>query len=108
MAMVELETVPNAEETLVDIDLKKGLLSPSLRQVMQDMTKNDELRVRLLIEQHMHLTNSSKARHVIENWDMFLSKFVKIMPVDYRRALLDLQKQNINIKKTSVSISAGE
>jgi len=59
--------------------------------VMLDMLRHDASRLRQLIEKHRHYTNSARARHILANWDEFLPKFIKIMPVDYRRALNELQ-----------------
>jgi glutamate synthase (NADPH/NADH) large chain len=44
-----------------------------------------------LISNHAHYTNSSRARLILDNWEDFLPKFVKVMPVDYRRALKEMQ-----------------
>ena len=34
-------------------------------------------------------TGSARARMLLENWDLALTRFVKVMPKDYRRALED-------------------
>ena len=51
------------------------------------MTRYDALRLRRLIEKHAQYTGSSVAKSVLDNWNATLPKFVKVMPVDYRRAL---------------------
>jgi glutamate synthase (NADPH/NADH) large chain len=58
-----------------------------LSEIFADMGGNDALRLRMLVERHMHFTNSSRARWVLDNWDKVLPKFVKVMPTDYRKAL---------------------
>ena len=40
-----------------------------------------------LVENHRRLTGSAPAQYVLENWDNLLPKFVKVMPIDYRRVL---------------------
>jgi glutamate synthase (NADPH/NADH) large chain len=84
-AMVALEAV--IEES--------GMPSASsdwqLAQVMQDMTRYDAMRLRLLVEKHFHYTNSRRAQLVLEQWQYYLPKFVKVMPTDYRRALQQMQ-----------------
>jgi glutamate synthase (NADPH/NADH) large chain len=55
------------------------------------MTRFDATRLRQLIERHVHYTDSARGRHILENWDAYLPKFVKVMPVDYRRALQEMQ-----------------
>ena len=59
------------------------------------MTGNDALRLRCLIENHRHYTNSERAKTILENWDVYLPKFVKVMPVEYRRALQELKQTAI-------------
>jgi glutamate synthase domain-containing protein 2/glutamate synthase domain-containing protein 1/glutamate synthase domain-containing protein 3 len=47
----------------------------------------DQERLRGLIERHLRLTGSARARYVLENWDACLPLFVKVMPIDYRKSL---------------------
>ncbi len=61
-----------------------------LSEILADMGGNDALRLRMLVERHMHFTNSSRARWVLDNWDKVLPKFVKVMPTDYRKALAQM------------------
>jgi len=61
-----------------------------LAEVMADLRGQDAPRLRRLIERHRHYTNSARAKHILDNWDDYVTKFVKVMPVDYRRALNDL------------------
>jgi glutamate synthase (NADPH) large chain len=55
--------------------------------LMHDLTRFDARRLRGLIERHLHYTGSAPARRILDHWDAILPKFVKVMPVDYRRAL---------------------
>ena len=48
---------------------------------------DDVAELRGLVENHCRETGSARARAVLEDWDQTLPKFVKVMPVDYRRAL---------------------
>ncbi len=41
-----------------------------------------------LIEKHLHYTNSSRAQTILDNWNDYLPRFIKVMPTDYKRALL--------------------
>jgi glutamate synthase domain-containing protein 3 len=50
----------------------------------------DEAIVRRLIENHARYTGSAQARRVLERWNEFRSKFVKVFPNEYRRALGEL------------------
>ena len=40
-----------------------------------------------LIRKHAECTHSTRAKKVLANWDRMLSKFVKVMPRDYKRAI---------------------
>jgi glutamate synthase (NADPH/NADH) large chain len=56
-------------------------------QDLSDMTRHDAQRLKQLVENHLHYTNSERARHILDNWQAYLPRFVKVMPVDYREAL---------------------
>ena len=45
-----------------------------------------------LIRNHVHYTGSARARHILDHWEEFRPKFVKVMPVEYRRALREMQQ----------------
>jgi glutamate synthase (NADPH/NADH) large chain len=66
---------------------------------MGDLLRYDAERLRILVERHHLHTGSQKARALLENWDAALAQFVKVMPKDYRRALLDLEAER-NAAKT--------
>jgi glutamate synthase domain-containing protein 3 len=60
---------------------------------MGDLLRHDAQRLRILIERHHLLTGSKRARQLLEDWDNTLAAFVKVMPKDYRRALLELKAE---------------
>jgi glutamate synthase (ferredoxin) len=45
-----------------------------------------------MIARHAAYTNSRRARLILENWEEWLAKFVRVMPNDYKR-VLDAQRQ---------------
>jgi len=49
--------------------------------------------LRAMIEAHHGYTQSAKAESVLANWDAMLPRFVKVIPVDYRRALKRLAEE---------------
>jgi len=57
------------------------------------MTRFDAFRLHQLIEQHMHYTNSNRGREILDNWSDYLRRLVKVMPVEYRRALQEMSAQ---------------
>ncbi len=54
-----------------------------------------------LIENHLEYTQSTCAKWVLENWDNILPKFVKVMPVEYKRALEQLAKEQESETQTA-------
>ncbi len=58
---------------------------------MGDMLGFDAERLRILIERHQLHTGSARAKALLADWDKALGKFVKVMPTDYARALLDMK-----------------
>jgi len=95
MAMVELEPIAAEDDALEALDHQGGDLETMGRvDVSHDMTRYDAIRLRQLIEKHLHYTGSTVAKHVLDNWSDYLPKFVKVMPVDYRRALTEMQAQH--------------
>jgi glutamate synthase domain-containing protein 2/glutamate synthase domain-containing protein 1/glutamate synthase domain-containing protein 3 len=40
-----------------------------------------------MIEKHYKLTNSERAGNILDTWDDMVGRFVKVMPIDYRKAL---------------------
>ncbi len=91
LSMVELEPII-AEEIALEKNYHQSgdLETHGLVDIMHDMTSNDAIRLKTLIERHFKYTNSRRAKEILENWNEYLPKFVKIMPVDYRRALMQL------------------
>ncbi len=90
LAMVALEPVEAEEETMQRHRHQEGdLEAHGLVDIRSDMTRFDARRLRELIEDHARYTGSARARELLADWDAALPKFVKVMPVDYRRALLE-------------------
>jgi glutamate synthase (ferredoxin) len=49
-------------------------------------------KVRGMIERHRELTGSARAKHVLENWEDMVAKFVRIIPRDFKRAVESLKR----------------
>ncbi|HEX7053952.1 MAG TPA: glutamate synthase large subunit [Burkholderiales bacterium] len=52
--------------------------------------QSDEAIVRRLIENHARHTGSRRAAEILDKWPQYRSKFVKVFPKEYRRALGEL------------------
>ena len=94
MSMVDLEPVAEEEELNQRLNHQGGDLEGHGRvDVMSDMTRFDAERLHQLIENHQRYTGSTRAKLILDNWDSYKSKFRKVMPVEYRRALAELMSQ---------------
>jgi len=92
LAMVELEPIPAEDDALELLDHQGGDLETHGRvDLSHDLTRYDARRLHQLIVRHVHYTDSARGRRILENWNEYLPKFVKVMPVDYRRAMQDMQ-----------------
>ncbi|MCP5373078.1 MAG: glutamate synthase large subunit [Hyphomicrobiales bacterium] len=108
MAMVELEPIADEDKAMEISGHQKGDMETIGRvDVMSDMTRFDALRLKALIEKHLRYTNSDRAREILNDWEGYLPRFVKVMPVDYRRALQQMQAHSRATERTGVSVAVG-
>jgi len=57
---------------------------------LEKVTKAEDKRtLRTMIETHLNYTGSRNAKRILDAWDLMLTKFVKIMPIDYKRVLAE-------------------
>ena len=92
LAMVELEPIMAEDESLERLAHQGGdLEAHGLVDVMRDMNRFDAKRLHQIIEKHVHYTDSSLGRKILEQWEFYQPQFVKVMPVDYRRALEEME-----------------
>jgi glutamate synthase (NADPH/NADH) large chain len=97
MAMVELEPIADEEE-LSERRLHQGgdLESHGLVDVMSDLSGRDAWRLYHLISRHRAFTGSSRAAAILADWESYLPKFRKVMPVEYRRALAEMKAREVS------------
>ena len=50
----------------------------------------DETSLRRLIENHQKYTGSKRAQELLGRWTQHRSRFIKVFPKEYRRALAEL------------------
>jgi glutamate synthase (NADPH/NADH) large chain len=85
--------VPEEDELLEKLHHHGGDIEFHGRvDVSSDMTSHDEERLLALIQSHLRYTGSKRARHIMESWAHYRPKFVKVMPVEYRRAIREMQE----------------
>ncbi len=54
--------------------------------------KEDITTVKTLLTKHLDYTQSTVARNILDNWSKYQSKFIKIMPKDYKRVLAAIER----------------
>lgn len=52
----------------------------------------DLKRIKELVEQHVLHTNSAKGRHILENWNNFVNRFTKVVPVAYEEMQATIER----------------
>jgi glutamate synthase domain-containing protein 2/glutamate synthase domain-containing protein 1/glutamate synthase domain-containing protein 3 len=65
-------------DTLCNLDLVE------LETVWQ---QEDKELLKDLIQRHLNWTDSKRAQHILDAWPDMVGKFVKVVPIDYRKAL---------------------
>jgi glutamate synthase (NADPH/NADH) large chain len=63
---------------------------------------SDIAELKTMIQNHEHYTDSSVAKHILDNWDVELKHFVKIIPDDYKRVLMETAEEETVIKRAKV------
>jgi glutamate synthase (ferredoxin) len=61
-----------------------------LLERLDDIVESEE--VRQLIRHHAEATGSVKAKRVLEDWQDYAAKFVKVIPKDYKRMVAAIEK----------------
>jgi glutamate synthase (NADPH/NADH) large chain len=62
-----------------------------LEPVLADSEQqSDEATLKRMVESHARYTNSRRAAEILANWAQYRTKFVKVFPKEYRRALGEL------------------
>ncbi|MEM0906014.1 MAG: glutamate synthase large subunit [Pseudomonadota bacterium] len=98
LAMVELEPVLEEDMLLERLHHHGGDLETKGRvDVTEDLNHHDAERVQALIAAHVEWTGSSRGQMILDEWDAFRPKFVKVMPVDYRRVLEEMEAQRLGL-----------
>jgi len=52
--------------------------------------QSDEAQLKKLLEDHHRWTGSKRARTLLDHWAQARGKFVKVFPIEYKRALGEL------------------
>ncbi|MDG1664268.1 MAG: glutamate synthase subunit alpha, partial [Hyphomicrobiales bacterium] len=72
--MIELEKITNTDQSILS----------------DNLLKHDKERFKSLIENHFRYTNSPKAKNILDNFNNYLPKFIKVMPTEYKKVLIKM------------------
>jgi glutamate synthase (NADPH/NADH) large chain len=98
LAMVDLEPVAEEDDLLERLHHHGGDIEWHGRvDIIGDMTRHDDERLHQLVMNHLHYTGSHRARTILEDWEAYRPKFVKIMPLEYRRAIQEMERQRMGV-----------
>jgi glutamate synthase (NADPH/NADH) large chain/glutamate synthase (ferredoxin) len=91
-AMVALERVlTSAEQTAV------------MDKAIWHRGETDEAQLKKLLEDHNRWTGSKRARELLDHWDVSRAKFVKVFPLEYKRALGEIHAKKSESKAAAAS-----
>jgi glutamate synthase (NADPH/NADH) large chain/glutamate synthase (ferredoxin) len=93
-SMVSLDKVLTAKEQEAQID-----------RAVWHRGETDETQLRKLLEDHNRWTGSKRARELLDQWDTARTKFVKVFPTEYKRALGEIYAKKMAQSEASVAVT---
>ncbi|HEX9398240.1 MAG TPA: glutamate synthase large subunit [Burkholderiales bacterium] len=69
--------------------------NPAMVDLEKLVEQDDEATVKRLIENHQKYTGSRRAAEILAAWPQYRTKFVKVFPKEYRRALAELAQKKV-------------
>jgi glutamate synthase (NADPH/NADH) large chain len=69
--------------------------------------ETDEAQLRKLLEDHHRWTGSKRARELLDNWAVSRTKFVKVFPNEYKRALAEIHDREVELTSSGNNAHAG-
>jgi glutamate synthase (NADPH/NADH) large chain len=107
-AMVELEPIADEDAAIEASEHRGGdLQTHGLVDILHNMTQNDSERLRRLIERHVQFTGSPRGTEILADWEQWRPRFVKVMPIEYRRALQQMQSRTRPTERPDISVAVG-
>jgi glutamate synthase domain-containing protein 3 len=85
-AMVDLEPV-----------LAEAEQQSKLSRDLWHLDDSDEAVLKRTIERHARYTGSARAKEILDGWAEYRTRFVKVFPKEYRRALAELAAKHKRI-----------
>jgi glutamate synthase domain-containing protein 2/glutamate synthase domain-containing protein 1/glutamate synthase domain-containing protein 3 len=85
-SMVSLDPVQSESEQFV----AESRLAAEGKGRLMHLGRSDEALLRDQIDRHLRYTASSVALRILDDWDTYRGKFVKVFPNEYKRALTEM------------------
>jgi len=85
LSMVALEPIPEEEAAS-----ETGEVGSHGKVDVRHLGRADDELLNSLIANHVQQTGSARGQYILDNWDAYRVKFVKVMPHEYRRALTEM------------------
>jgi len=96
LSMVSLDKVLTSAEQVASVH----------RKIWHD-GETDEAQLRKLLEDHHRWTGSNRARELLDNWAVARTKFVKVFPNEYKRALAEMHDREVELTSSGNNAHAG-
>jgi glutamate synthase (NADPH/NADH) large chain len=61
-------------------------------------TEEDEIFVKDSVKKHIYWTNSEYAKSILAGWETNRRRFIKVLPVEYKRALQQMKLAELDRK----------
>ncbi|RYF00447.1 MAG: hypothetical protein EOO32_06975, partial [Comamonadaceae bacterium] len=84
LSMVTLERIQPADEQ-----------AATMASGIWHRGQTDEAQLKKMLEDHNRWTGSKRARELLDNWAASRSKFVKVFPTEYKRALSEMHERKV-------------
>ena len=68
--------------------------------------ESDEVILKRLIERHFKFTGSTRARNLLDDWAVSRTKFVKVFPTEYKRALEEMHNSSMEEANDKIELAA--
>ncbi len=65
-------------------------------------SEEDRATLREMLERHVAYTGSAKARRILEDWERELPRFIKVFPMEYKKALGRLSSDDAQTRRKAV------
>ena len=88
------------------LDCDERYVNIGLVELRPANTEADLKRIKELVEQHVLHTNSAKGRHILENWNNFVNRFTKVVPVAYEEmhdAIERFKAQGLSLEEAQLA-----